>query len=75
MHPRFMPSGSVPVIPARSRRKQPQCHDRNSYKARHTAECFVIKTKHHRHIFPRLDKLAYRYPSLLHFESALICLR
>ena len=67
--------GAIPVIPARSNRKQPHWHDRDLYKERHAVECFVNKIKHYRHIFSRFDKLACRYLSFLHFVSTLIWLR
>jgi transposase len=66
---------AIPVMPARSNRKQPHWPDRDLYKERHAVECFVNKIKQDRHIFSRFDKLASRYLSFLHLVSALIWLR
>jgi len=67
--------GTVPVIPPRSNRKNPQDYDRHLYKERHLVECFINKIRQFRHIFSRFDKLAGRYLSFLHFAGALIWLR
>ena len=67
--------GTLPVIPPRSGRKNPQDYDRHLYRERHLVECFINKIKHFRRIFSRFDKLSARYLSFLHFVGALIWLR
>lgn len=71
----ILQSGATPVIPARTRRKQPREYDTWLYRERHLVECLVNKLKHFRHVFSRFDKLATRFLGFLHFVGTLIWLR
>ena len=68
-------SGSVPVIPPRSNRKEPREYDEYLYQERHLVECFINKIKHYRRVFSRFEKLDSRYLGFLYFAGALIWLR
>lgn len=67
--------GATPVIPPRSRRKQPADYDRWLYRERHLVECFMNKFKHYRRLFSRYDKLDRCFLGFLSFVAALIWLR
>jgi transposase len=67
--------GAMPVIPARSGRKQPAAHDEWLYRERHLVECFFNKIKHYRRLFSRFDKLDQRFLGFLSLVGALIWLR
>ena len=67
--------GATPVIPPRSRRKQPAAYDEWLYRERHLVECFMNKMKHYRHLFSRFDKLDLHFLGFLSFVGALIWLR
>lgn len=68
-------SGALPVIPPRTRRREPHAYDAHLYQERHLVECFIGKIKQYRRVFSRFDKLARRYLAFLHLVSALIWLR
>jgi transposase len=53
--------GSMPVIPARSNRRERRKLDRHLYKERHLVDCFFAKIKVFRHISTRYDKLAVTF--------------
>lgn len=67
--------GAVPVIPPRSNRKTPRDYDKQLYRERHLAECFMSKIKYYRRSFARFDKLERCYLGFLCFVGALIWLR
>lgn len=67
--------GAEAVIPPKCNRKGQREIDREFYKERHLAECFLNKVKHFRRVFSRFDQLGRNYLAFVQFASALIWLR
>jgi transposase len=67
--------GSVPVIPARSNRRERRRLDRDLYKERHLVECFFAKIKAFRHISTRYDKLAVTYKTAVVIAACMVWLQ
>jgi len=69
---RLLLSGTLPVIPARSTRREPVHHDAHAYRDRNRIERFFGRIKHFRRIATRYDKTARSFLAFLSL-AALKC--
>ena len=61
--------GILPVIPARTNRKEPIPHDKHAYKDRNRIERLFNRLKQFRRIATRYDKTRLSFMAFLHMAS------
>jgi transposase len=70
----LLTAGKTPVIPPKSRRKDPRDYDRGLYEQRHLIENFFCRLKQFRAIATRYDKRAVNFLAGVYAASIVILL-